>query len=95
MTEMARARLDALAQSTDGFHIAEQDLLLRGPGEMLGTRQSGLPTLRVANLMRDRNLMEKALRDAQAELQKGIVSKTVLAELNEAWTARFGLASVG
>ena len=95
MTEMARARLDALAQSTDGFHIAEQDLLLRGPGEMLGTRQSGLPTLRVANLMRDRNLMEKALRDAQAALQKGIVSKTVLAELNEAWTARFGLASVG
>ena len=95
LTEVARARLDALARSTDGFEIAEQDLLLRGPGEMLGTRQSGLPTLRVANLMRDRDLMEMAFRDAQATLQKGSVTKTVLAELNEAWTARFGLASVG
>ena len=95
LTEVARARLDALARSTDGFEIAEQDLLLRGPGEMLGTRQSGLPTLRVANFMRDRNLMEMAFRDAQATLKKGSVTKTVLAELNEAWTARFGLASVG
>lgn len=95
LTETARARLGALAESTDGFRIAEQDLLLRGPGEMLGTRQSGLPTLRVASLARDQDLMEMALRDAQAALQEGSVPKTVLAELDETWTARFGLASVG
>lgn len=95
LTDAARARLDALAQSTDGFQIAEQDLLLRGPGEMLGTRQSGLPTLRVADLVRDRDLMEMAVQDAQAALQENGVPKALLTELNEAWTRRFGLASLG
>ncbi|MGZ6162157.1 MAG: ATP-dependent DNA helicase RecG, partial [Myxococcaceae bacterium] len=52
----ARARLEVLEQSTDGFVIAEKDLELRGPGEFLGTRQSGLPELSVANLARDQAL---------------------------------------
>ena len=54
------ARLQVLAQTTDGFVVAERDLELRGPGEMLGTRQSGLPDLVVANLARDGRLVEQA-----------------------------------
>lgn len=57
-------RLSALADTTDGFKIAEEDLRLRGPGEMLGTRQHGLPELRVADLLQDGELLRYAQRDA-------------------------------
>jgi ATP-dependent DNA helicase RecG len=57
-------RLGVLARTTDGFKIAEEDLRLRGPGEMLGTRQHGLPELRVADLVRDGELLRLAQRDA-------------------------------
>ena len=93
--EMARARLKAVAGSTDGFEIAEQDLQFRGPGEMLGTRQSGVPTLRVANLIRDHALMETARREAFAALRDAGVAAAVLARVDETWTERFGLAGVG
>jgi len=56
----ARSRLQALLETTDGFKIAEQDLLLRGPGEFYGTRQHGLPDFRLARLTRDVTLMEEA-----------------------------------
>ena len=56
--EIARQRLEYFAQHTDGFLIAEADLQLRGPGEIFGVRQSGLPELRIADLWRDRDLME-------------------------------------
>ena len=95
LSQMARARLKAVAGSTDGFDIAEQDLLLRGPGEMLGTRQSGVPTLRVADLIRDHDLMETARREAFAALRDASVSASVLARLDDTWTERFGLAGVG
>ena len=91
----ARARLKAVSESTDGFDIAEQDLQLRGPGEMLGTRQSGVPTLRVADLIRDHDLMETARREAFAALRDASVATSVLVRLDETWTERFGLASVG
>ena len=94
LSQMARARLRAVAKSTDGFDIAEQDLQLRGPGEMLGTRQSGVPTLRVANLVRDHALMETARTEAFAALADGEVAEGVLARLDETWTARFGLVGV-
>jgi ATP-dependent DNA helicase RecG len=58
LSEMARQRLQYFADSNDGFEIAEADLQLRGPGEIFGVRQSGLPELRLANLWRDRDLME-------------------------------------
>jgi len=54
---LARERLAALRQTTDGFAIAQKDLELRGPGELLGTRQSGVPQFRVADLARDRALL--------------------------------------
>ena len=95
LSEMARARLKAVAGSTDGFDIAEQDLQLRGPGEMLGTRQSGVPTLRVANLIRDHDLMVTARREAFAALRDTSLAASVLARLDDTWTARFGLAGVG
>jgi len=58
-------RLRILASTTDGFRIADEDLRLRGPGEVLGTRQHGLPELRVADLLGDGELLRMALRDAQ------------------------------
>jgi ATP-dependent DNA helicase RecG len=57
-------RLGILTATTDGFRIAEEDLRLRGPGEMLGTRQHGLPQLRVADLLQDGDLLRMAQRDA-------------------------------
>ncbi len=64
-TDVAQARLDAIANSTDGFEIAELDLTLRGPGEFFGARQSGLPPLRIADFSRDIQLLIGAREDAQ------------------------------
>ncbi len=58
--EIARARLKVIFENTDGFIIAQADLHLRGPGEFLGTRQSGVPMLKIANLERDADLLELA-----------------------------------
>ena len=65
LSELARARLKVIFELTDGFEIARQDLLLRGPGELLGHRQSGLPILRFADLERDVDLLEAARDLAQ------------------------------
>ena len=62
--EEARRRMEVLCRSQDGFEIAEADLRLRGPGEFLGTRQHGLPELRLADLVRDHEIMEAARREA-------------------------------
>jgi ATP-dependent DNA helicase RecG len=67
LTDTAKARLRVIYESTDGFEIARQDLGIRGPGEFLGARQSGVPLLRFADLERDAALIEKA-RDAADEL---------------------------
>ena len=66
VTEEGERRLDAMVRSNDGFQIAELDLELRGPGEFFGTRQAGMPSFRVANLIRDRQLLELAKREAAA-----------------------------
>ncbi|MEO0681019.1 MAG: ATP-dependent DNA helicase RecG [Pseudomonadota bacterium] len=65
LTEGARARLTVLRETEDGFRIAEEDLRLRGPGDLLGARQSGLPTFRLADLERDAALMAAASDDAR------------------------------
>ena len=65
LTEAARARLEALVETTDGFELAEKDLELRGEGQLLGTRQSGLTELRFTRLRADRALLERAKEAAQ------------------------------
>jgi ATP-dependent DNA helicase RecG len=67
LSENAKARLKVIYENTDGFEIARQDLLIRGPGEFLGARQSGEPLLRFADLEADAGLIEQA-RDAAEEL---------------------------
>ncbi|MBI4384118.1 MAG: ATP-dependent DNA helicase RecG [Nitrospinae bacterium] len=64
LSEEARARLNAMLKTGDGFAIAEEDLAIRGPGDFMGTRQSGLPSLRIANLARDIKIIEKARKEA-------------------------------
>jgi ATP-dependent DNA helicase RecG len=91
----ARARLDALVATTDGFEIAERDLALRGPGDFFGTRQSGLPTLRVGDLLRDHALMEEARRDAIAWVDVEGPHAAVVSSLTTGWAERFGLVGVG
>ncbi|MCX5722280.1 MAG: ATP-dependent DNA helicase RecG [Nitrospirae bacterium] len=66
----ARERLDALVRSTDGFVIAEEDLRIRGPGEFFGFRQWGMPEFRVANLLRDAELLQQARQEAVALLKQ-------------------------
>jgi ATP-dependent DNA helicase RecG len=65
-TDDAQRRLQAMVETEDGFRIAERDLDIRGPGELFGTRQSGMPPFRVADLRRDRELLQLARRDAFA-----------------------------
>src|SRR5246127_2623739 len=64
VSEEGERRLDAMLRSNDGFQIAELDLELRGPGEFFGTKQAGIPSFRVANIIRDRQLLEAAKREA-------------------------------
>jgi ATP-dependent DNA helicase RecG len=64
-TEESRERLKAFVASTDGFALAETDFRLRGPGDIFGTKQHGLPPLRIADLLRDQSLLEESRRDAQ------------------------------
>jgi ATP-dependent DNA helicase RecG len=67
LTDTAKARLKVIFENDDGFEIARQDLVIRGPGEFLGAKQSGMPLLRFADLERDVALIEQA-RDAATEL---------------------------
>jgi ATP-dependent DNA helicase RecG len=67
---LARQRLEVLVHSTDGFEIAEMDLRLRGPGQVLGTRQSGLPDLALASLSEDGEVLEQARRVAREILEQ-------------------------
>ena len=95
LTDQGRARLKALTETTDGFVIAEKDLELRGPGDFFGTRQSGLPTLRVGDLVRDHQLMEEARREAGAALDDPAQHDALAAFVRESWAQRFGLVGVG
>ena len=95
LSEAARARLDAVAGTSDGFEIAERDLELRGPGDFFGTRQSGMPILRVGDILRDHGLMVEARAAALAWLAGGRATAPALAAVRIGWAERFGLAGVG
>jgi ATP-dependent DNA helicase RecG len=95
ITDQGRERLKALTDTTDGFVIAEKDLELRGPGDFFGTRQSGLPTLRVGDLVRDHRLMEEARREASAALDDPTQHDRLASFVRESWAQRFGLVGVG
>ncbi len=97
----AEQRLEAMVRTQDGFEIAELDLQLRGPGEFFGTRQAGMPSFRVANLLRDRKILEAAKQEA-ARLVAGDDPEiqpqekaSVMAHLRTHWQRRYGLVEVG
>ena len=94
-TDDARERLKALASTSDGFAIAERDLELRGPGDFFGTRQSGLPKLRTGDLVRDRDVMELAHREARALVDAEALTPELLQFVQQRWQHQFGLIEVG
>ena len=94
LSEAAEARLDAVAATGDGFEIAERDLEIRGPGDFFGTRQSGMPTLRVGDLLRDHATMDEARRAAHAWLALD-PPRPALDAMVAGWAERFGLVGVG
>ena len=105
VSELGEQRLDAMVRTQDGFELAELDLEIRGPGEFFGTRQAGLPEFRVANLLRDRQLLELAKQEAAAICQStrrgryrgrtdarvGAAQRGVAKEI---WARRGGLAGL-
>ena len=98
LTEEARERIGVLVRTQDGFEIAETDLALRGPGEFVGTRQSGLPAFRVADLLRDREILELARRHAVQFIEQPPSREQAVALVNyvrEHWWRRYGLIQVG
>jgi ATP-dependent DNA helicase RecG len=94
-TVNAEERLGIMAKTSNGFLIAEKDLELRGPGELLGTKQSGLPEFRIANIVRDQPLLEKAREEAEFYLnkQRSVVTARMITRIKA--DPRFGLATVG
>jgi ATP-dependent DNA helicase RecG len=95
ISKQGRERLTALADTTDGFEIAERDLQLRGPGDFFGTRQSGLPTLRTGDLLRDHSLMEQARDEAIHFLDDDSVTAPLVEHLKSTWPSKFGLMDIG
>jgi ATP-dependent DNA helicase RecG len=98
LTDDARARLETMVRTSNGFEIAETDLQLRGPGEFFGTRQSGTLGFHIANPLRDRELLESARREAFALLDdagQSAVLEDILRKLPPHWQRRYHLARVG
>jgi ATP-dependent DNA helicase RecG len=101
VSPLAEERLNAMVRTQDGFELAELDLTLRGPGEFFGTRQAGLPDFRVANLVRDRQLLELAKLEAARFANQPDAALTeaervrVWARLKESWQRRYGLVEAG
>ncbi|MBS1818979.1 MAG: ATP-dependent DNA helicase RecG [Acidobacteria bacterium] len=95
MTPDAKERLTAMVETTDGFEIAERDLRLRGAGDFFGTRQAGMPTFRLIDLVRDRELLELAQREAERWFGEAAPNARAVGELLRSWSARFRLMEVG
>ena len=101
VTDLGEERLNAMVSSQDGFELAELDLSQRGPGEFFGTRQAGLPEFRVANLLRDRQLLELAKYEAARFVEGPEPAVTeaerasVRTQLKQAWQRKYGLVEAG
>jgi ATP-dependent DNA helicase RecG len=97
LSQIAAERIRTLVDSNDGFYIAEMDMKLRGPGEFFGTKQSGIPGLRLADLIRDSDVLEMARLEAQALLDGRDAEewKAVVRYIQEHWQRRYGLVQVG
>lgn len=99
-SEIARARLEVMVHTNDGFEIAQQDLQLRGPGEFYGTRQSGLPDLHIADLVRDEAVLQAAREAAFAVIAadpqlEAPGHQTILPALRRFWGERLALVRIG
>jgi len=93
-------RLSVMTSTEDGFRLAEADLEIRGPGDFLGTRQAGLPDLRVANLLKDQRVLEHARREAFEYVERTdqlncAVALPIKQELMRRWDGRLELAAIG
>jgi ATP-dependent DNA helicase RecG len=107
VSPLGEERLNAMVRTQDGFELAELDLTMRGPGEFFGTRQAGLPDFRVANLLRDRQLLEMAKMEAarfanasgsdngKPDEATEAERARVWARLKDAWQRRYGLVEAG
>ena len=94
----AQERIRTMTESTDGFYIAEMDLKLRGPGEFFGTRQSGIPALRIANIVRDSEMLEQARHEAReflAHPPSRDELNRVVGYVRRRWRERYGLVEAG
>ncbi len=99
-SQQADERINILCQTQDGFKIAEKDLEIRGPGEFLGTRQSGMPEFLFANIVRDLKLLELARQEAKRHLRHDLKSSALspqeeFSRFDEWWRQRYGLYHVG
>jgi ATP-dependent DNA helicase RecG len=98
-TPEAEKRLEAMVETNDGFVIAERDLAIRGPGDYFGTRQSGAPLFGIADMVRDREILDEAKLEARAFLDSDEASSPASARLLQhvvkVWGERFGLVTAG
>ncbi|MCW5982582.1 MAG: ATP-dependent DNA helicase RecG [Bryobacteraceae bacterium] len=98
LNDAGRERIRTLVESVDGFHIAEMDLRLRGPGEFFGTRQSGLPAFRIGNIVRDQDILEIARSEAESFVNNPPSQddlRKAVAYIRDHWQRRYGLVQVG
>jgi ATP-dependent DNA helicase RecG len=95
LSDEARDRLRAMTETTDGFEIAERDLRQRGAGDFFGTRQAGMPTFRLVDLVRDQALLERAQQEAESWFQSSAPTSATVSQLLRAWEERFRLVEIG
>lgn len=98
LNDTGRERIRTLVESSDGFYIAEMDMKLRGPGEFFGTRQSGIPALRIGNILRDADILELARQEAAAFVAHPPAEdelRRAIAYIRDHWQRRYGLVQVG
>ena len=98
LNDTAKERIRTLVDSGDGFKIAEMDLKLRGPGEFFGTKQSGLPSLKIANILRDPDILVAAKHEARAFVEEPPSPEAfarAVEYIKGHWQRRYGLVQVG